>query len=211
MLNGLLGKKIGMTRIFAEGVEVPVTVINAGKNFVTQLRTAERDGYNAVQLGFDEKKPARTPKAMLGHFKKAGTPCFYHVAEFGGEGLDKYEPGQKLKCSDLFSAGDYIDVSGTSKGKGFQGTMKRWGFGGGKASHGSRHGRGPGSIGQSATPSKVFKGMKMAGQMGNKRATIQNLKVVAVNDEEGIILISGSVPGSVGSLMIINKSLKKGK
>ncbi len=199
-----------MTRIFDGVVEVPVTVIEAGRNFVTQMKTSERDGYNAVQLGFDEKKPARTTKSLEGHYKKAGTPCFYHTAEFGGEELDKYEPGQEIKCSDLFSAGDYIDVTGTSKGKGFQGTMKRWGFSGGPAGHGSRHGRGPGSIGQSSDPSKVFKGMKMSGQMGNKRATIQNLKVVAVKEEEGLILVSGSVPGSRGSLMMINKSLKKG-
>jgi large subunit ribosomal protein L3 len=209
MLEGILGKKVGMTHIYSEGHEIPVTVIKAGKCFVTQRKSADKDGYDAVQLGFEEKKPARTTRPMKGHFEKAGTACFYYLAEFGGEELENYEPGKEISCEDIFKVGDFVDISGTSKGKGFQGVVKRWKFRGGPASHGSMHGRAPGSIGQSSDPSRVFKGMKMAGQMGNRKATVQNLKVVGINKEDNIMLVKGSVPGPAGCFMVIKRSIKK--
>jgi large subunit ribosomal protein L3 len=209
MIEGLLGKKLGMTHIFSEGSEIPVTVIKVGACFVTQSKSADKDGYDAVQLGFGEKKPARVSKPMKGHFDKAGTSGFYHLAEFRGEELEKYEPGQEVGCADVFKVGDYVDISGRSKGKGFQGVVKRWGFHGGPASHGSMHGRTGGSIGQSSDPSRVFKGMKMPGQMGNRTTTVQNLEVVAVNGDDNIILVKGSVPGATGCLTVIKKAVKK--
>ncbi len=209
MIEGLLGKKIGMTRIFVEGVEVPVTVIKAGTCYITQKKTASTDGYDALQLGFEEKKPSRTNKPMAGHFKKAGTPCFYHLAEFRATELDSYKPGQALNCADVFKVGEFVDVSARSKGKGFAGVMKRWNFRGGPASHGSMHNRAPGSIGQSSYPSRVFKGLKMPGHMGNRRVTVQNLKVVDIKPEENLLLVKGAVPGPRGALMIIKKAVKK--
>lgn len=209
MLEGVLGKKIGMTCIYSDGHEIPVTLIKAGKCFVTQRKSADKDGYDAVQVGFMEKKPARTPGPMKGHFGKAGTACFYHLAEFGGEELEKYKPGQEISCAEIFKVGEFVDISGRSKGKGFQGVVKRWRFHGGPASHGSMHGRTPGSIGQSSDPSRVFKGMKMAGHMGARNATIQNLKILAINEVEDIMLVKGSVPGPRGSLMVVKKAVKK--
>ncbi len=209
MIEGILGKKIGMTQIFSDGEQVPVTVIQAGACYVTQKKTTSTDGYDAIQIGFGEKKAERTNKAMKGHFDKAGTKAFYHTKEFGGEELDAYEKGQEINCADVFNAGDYVDVSADTKGKGFAGVMKRWNFAGGPGGHGSNHHRAPGSIGQSSDPSKVFKGMKMAGQMGNKKTTTQNLKVVDIKKEDNIILIKGAVPGHVNSIIVIKKALKK--
>lgn len=209
MIEGILGKKIGMTHIYSEAGEmVPVTVVQAG-NFVVQRKTRENDGYEAIQLGVSEKKEKRATKAMRGHFKKAGTPCFYHLVEVKGEKLEDYKAGASVGAGDVFKVGDFVDVSGTSKGKGFMGSMRRHHFSGGAESHGSMHNRAPGSIGSSSDPSRVYKGMKMAGHMGARKATVQNLKVVGIRAEENVILIGGALPGAVGSLVVIKRSVKK--
>lgn len=209
MIEGILGKKIGMTHIYSEdGSQVPVTVVKAAC-YVVQKKTAERDGYEAIQLGILEKKESRATKAMQGHFKKAGTPCLYRLTEVKGDGLDAYAPGQAINCSEVFKVGDFIDVSGTSKGKGFQGSMKRHHFSGGGESHGSMHNRAPGSIGSSSDPSRVYKGMRMAGHMGSERNTVQNLKVVAIKAEENLLLIKGAVPGAINSIVVVKRAHKK--
>ena len=199
-----------MTQIFAEdGSVVPVTVIKAGVNYVVQRKVKGRDGYEAVQLGFGVKKESRVDKAMAGHFKRAGSPALYRLGEFKCEAADDLKPGQTVNCADVFKVGDYVDILGRSKGKGFQGSMKRHSFRGGKGSHGSMHNRAPGSIGSSSDPSRVYKGMRMAGHMGDSIATVQNLKVVAIKPEENILLVRGAVPGAVNSYMMIKKALKK--
>lgn len=209
MIEGILGKKIGMTHIYSEeGAMVPVTVIKAG-NYVVQRKVKEKDGYDAVQVGFGEKKESRVNKAMRGHFKKAGTPCLYRVLEFKGTELDNYKPGALISCADVFKVGDFIDVSGESKGKGFMGSMRRHHFSGGAESHGSMHNRAPGSIGSSSDPSRVYKGMRMAGHMGTDNKTVQNLKVVGIRAEENVILVRGAVPGAVNGYVVIKKALKK--
>ncbi|MBI5587219.1 MAG: 50S ribosomal protein L3 [Deltaproteobacteria bacterium] len=209
MIEGILGKKIGMTHIYSEeGAMVPVTVIKAG-NFVVQRKTREKEGYDAVQVGFGEKKESRVNKPMKGHFKKAGTPCLYRVMEFKGTELDNYKPGALVNCADVFKVGDFIDVSGESKGKGFMGSMRRHHFSGGAESHGSMHNRAPGSIGSSSDPSRVYKGMRMAGHMGSDNKTVQNLKVVGIRAEENVILVKGAVPGAVNGYVVIKKALKK--
>ncbi len=211
MVEGLLGKKIGMTQIFSGDEEVPVTVVRVGPCFVVQKKTEQKDGYESIQLGFFEKKPERVNKALKGHFGKAGTPFFYHLKEFNGEGLDGYKVGQKVGCAEVFGEGDFVDITGTTKGKGFVGVMKRWNFAGGPASHGSMHNRAPGSIGQCSDPSRVFKGTKMPGHDGARRVTTQNLKIMGVVSEENLLLIKGAVPGSVNGLLEIRKALKKEK
>ena len=209
MINGIFGKKIGMTHIFAEdGTQIPVTVVKTDACYVVQRKVTERDGYEAVQIGTAVKKEQRVNAAMKGHFKKASTPCLYHLAELKCSSEDDLSPGTEVNCSDVFTVGEIVDVSGTSKGKGFQGSMKRCGFGGGKATHGSMHGRGPGSIGQSADSSRVFQGMKMAGQMGNKTITVQNLQVVDIKADEKIVLIKGAVPGATNGYILIKKAVK---
>ncbi|OGP25268.1 MAG: 50S ribosomal protein L3 [Deltaproteobacteria bacterium GWC2_56_8] len=209
MIEGVLGKKLGMTHIYSEtGAMVPVTVIQAG-NFVVQRKTKAADGYEALQIGILEKKESRVNKAMKGHFKKAGTPCLYKLMELKGDKLDDYKPGQALNCGDVFKIGDFIDVSGTSKGKGFMGSMRRHHFSGGGESHGSMHNRAPGSIGSSSDPSRVYKGMRMAGHMGAAKITVQNLKVVGVRAEENVLLVSGAVPGAINGLVVIKKARKK--
>ncbi|MBE9485740.1 MAG: 50S ribosomal protein L3 [Chloroflexi bacterium] len=206
MINGLIGKKIGMSQMYAaDGQRIPVTVLEAGPCIVLQKKTADTDGYESVQLGFGAKKAHRTNKPEMGHFKKAGKGAFAHIREF--KVAEEYQVGDEVIC-DIFKPGDRIDVTGTSKGKGFQGVMKRWGFAGGRASHGSMFKRGPGAIGQSAWPSKVFKGKKMAGQMGNARVTTQNLIVVDVRPEQNLILVRGAVPGSKNGLVVIRKGIK---
>jgi len=204
---GLLGRKLGMTRIFAEdGANIPVTVIEAGPCFVTQIKTPEKDGYSAVQLGFMEKKEKRTTKPLLGHFAKAGVKPLRYLREFRD-----FDIGRELKLGDqigveVFEPGDVVDVSGRTKGRGFQGVVKRHGFGGGPKSHGqSDRLRAPGSIGQASFPSRVFKGLKMAGHMGNRRVTIKNLVVVKVIPEQNLILVRGGVPGAVNSIVEIKK------
>lgn len=205
-MPGLLGRKIGMTSVFsAEGKNIPCTVIEAGPCVVTQVKTVENDGYDAIQLGFEDKKDKHTPNAEKGHFKKAGVSPKRHLAEFKGFGND-YKAGSEIKV-DLFNDTVYVDVIGKSKGKGFQGVVKRHGFGGvGQSTHGQHNRlRAPGSIGACSYPAKVFKGTRMAGQMGNERVTVQNLQVIKVIPEHNLLLIKGSIPGSKGSIVAIEK------
>ena len=205
-MPGLLGKKIGMTSVFsADGKNVPCTVIEVGPCVVTQVKTVETDGYAALQLGFEDKNEKHTTKAEQGHFKKAGTTFKRHLAEFKGFDGD-YKLGDEITVA-LFEGAEFVDVIGTSKGKGFQGVVKRHGFGGvGQTTHGQhKRLRAPGSIGACSYPAKVFKGMRMAGQMGNERVTVQNLKVVKVIPEHNVLMIKGSVPGAKGSIVLIEK------
>ena len=195
-----------MTSVFsADGKNVPCTVIEVGPCVVTQIKTAEKDGYEAVQLGFVEKKDKHTTAPMAGHFKKAGVAPQRHLAEF--KGFDgEYKLGDTITV-DLFNENDFVDIQGTSKGKGFQGVVKRHGFGGvGQSTHGQHNRlRAPGSVGACSYPAKVFKGMRMAGQMGNEKVTIQNLQVLKVIAEHNLLLIKGSIPGSKGSIVLIEK------
>ena len=206
-MPGLLGKKIGMTSVFsADGKNVPCTVIEVGPCVVTQVKNLEKDGYAAVQVGFQEAKEKNTSAPLLGHFKKAGTTPKRHLAEFTG--FDKeLNLGDTLSVSDVFADEDFVDVAGTSKGHGFQGVVKRHGFGGvGQMTHGQDdRQRKPGSIGACSYPAKVFKGMRMGGQMGGKRVTTQNLKVLKVIPEHNLLLIKGSVAGCKGSIVIVEK------
>ncbi|HHU95785.1 MAG: 50S ribosomal protein L3 [Bacteroidota bacterium] len=205
-MPGLLGKKIGMTSVFsAEGKNIPCTVIEAGPCVVTQVKTIEKDGYEAIQLGFIDKKDKHTTNAEKGHFKKAGVTPKRHLAEFKGF-TEEYEAGAEIGV-DIFSDTVYVDVVGTSKGKGFQGVVKRHGYSGAaETSHGQGGvTRSPGSIGMSSTPARVFKGKKMAGQMGNERVTVQNLQVMKVIPEHNLLLLKGSVPGANGSIVLIKK------
>ena len=205
-MPGLLGKKIGMTSVFsADGKNTPCTVIEVGPCVVTQVKTLENDGYEALQLGFEDKKEKHTTNPEMGHFKKAGVTPKRHLAEFKGfEG--EYKLGDTITV-DMFQEMDFVDVVGTSKGKGYQGVVKRHGFGGvGQTTHGQHNRlRAPGSIGACSYPAKVFKGMRMAGQTGNQRVTVQNLQVLKVIAEHNLMMIKGSVPGSKGSIVIIEK------
>lgn len=201
---GILGKKIGMTRIYDEmGVAIPVTVVVTGPCTVLQIKSVDTDGYNAIQVGFSGKKASRVNKAQAGHFKKAGADGFYHIREFRVDKPEDFTVGQELNTEDVFKAGDVVDVQGTSKGKGFQGVMKRYGFKGGGASHGSGFHRAPGSIGCSAWPARVIKGKKMPGRMGNDTVLKKNTIVVDVRSEENVVLLKGSVPGAKNGLLKI--------
>lgn len=205
-MPGLIGKKVGMTSVFsAEGKNVPCTVIECGPCVVTQVKTIEKDGYTAIQLGFDEKKEKQTTKQLSGHFKKAGTTPKRKLVEFSGF-ENEYNLGDKLDVT-FFEGAMFVDVIGTSKGKGFQGVMKRHNFSGvGEATHGQHNRqRKPGSIGACSTPSRVFKGMRMAGRMGGDRVTVSNLQVLKVIPENNLLLVKGSVPGTKGSYLIIEK------
>ena len=205
-MPGLLGKKIGMTSVFsADGKNVPCTVIEVGPCVVTQIKTVEKDGYEAVQIGFQEAKEKHTTKPMAGHFAKAGVTPKRHLAEF--KSFDTMPALGETLTVDLFQEGGFVDVVGTSKGKGFQGVVKRHGFGGvGQSTHGQHNRlRAPGSIGACSYPAKVFKGMRMGGQMGNARVTAQNLKVLKVIPEHNLLLIKGSVPGCKGSIVIVER------
>lgn len=206
-MPGLIGKKVGMTSIYgASGKNIPCTVLEVGPCVVTQVRTLEKDGYEAVQLGFGERSEKNTSKAMQGHFKKAGVSPMRHLVEFKSFS-DDLSSGDTLKVEDVFNEGEYVSVIGTSKGKGFQGVVKRHGFAGvGQATHGQHNRlRAPGSIGAASYPARVFKGMRMAGQMGNSRVTIENLEVLKVLPEEGILVLKGAVPGHKGSTVVIRK------
>jgi large subunit ribosomal protein L3 len=208
--KGILGRKLGMTQVWdAENRVVPVTVIQAGPCRVVQLKTPERDGYAAVQLAFGDAKPARLTKPELGHLKAADAAPAKHLAELRVDDLSGFEIGQVL-AADVFAAGERVDVTGISKGKGFTGVMKRHNFHGQGASHGNhkKH-RSPGSIGACATPARVFKGMKMAGQSGNARITTQNLEVVEGDAERGILLVKGAVPGPNGGLVFVKNAAKR--
>ena len=208
MMKGIIGKKLGMTQIFSEdGRRIPVTVVEAGPCVVLQKKTVEKDGYNAIQVGFAGKEAARANRALIGHCKAAGQGLFAFQRELRIDNIDDYAVGDTLQV-DIFAAGDIIDVTGTSIGKGFQGVVKRWGFKGGRASHGSRFHRAPGSIGCSATPSRVFKNKKMPGQLGNERVTVQKLQVARVDSAENLLLIKGAIPGGTNSLVMIKDSVK---
>lgn len=208
---GLLGRKVGMTRVFdEEGREIPVTVIQTGPCVVLGIKTKEKDGYNAVQLGFGEARERRTSKPLLGQFKKAGVPLKRFVREIRTEELEGLKVGGELKA-DQFEVGEFVDVEGVSIGKGFQGVVKRHHFRGGPKSHGSMFGRVAGSIGASSFPSRVVKGMRMPGQMGNQRVTLQNLKVVKVDSENHLLAVKGSVPGTESGCLVIRTALKRGK
>ena len=210
--KGILGTKLGMTQIFTEDSRaVPVTVIQAGPCVVTQVKTLQRDGYEAIQLAFAEMPRGKANKPEEGHAAAAGTKPHRYLVEMRTDGQVAFEPGQEIKA-DIFSPGDHADVVGVSKGHGFAGTMKRHGFGGLGASHGTqaKH-RSPGSIGACATPSRVFKGVRMAGQMGNDRTTILNLEVVEADPERGLLLLRGAVPGPRGGLVMVRNSVKSGE
>lgn len=207
MVNGLIGRKLGMTQIFAtDGKVIPVTVVEAGPCRVVTMKTKEKDGYEAAQISFKEAKEKHLSKPVLGHFKKNGVPPARHMAEFKGD-LASMKVGEELTV-EIFKEGDIIDVSGVTKGKGFQGVIKRHKFAGGPATHGSMFHRAPGSIGSSAYPSRVRKNKRLPGHMGNKKRTVQNLEVVGVRKEDNLILIRGAVPGSKGSLVIVKKAVK---
>lgn len=209
MIEGLIGKKLGMTEFFLEnGTAVVATVIEAGPCFVLQKKTAEKDGYEALQVGFQEVKPQRVAKPMLGHFKKAGVSPLRHIVEFGAATGD-YNPGDEIKA-DIFQEGEEVDVVGTSKGKGFSGVMKRHNFRGQPASHGGMAHRRPGSVGQASYPAKVWKGIKMPGQLGNEKVTVQGLRVFRVDTEKNLLIVRGSVPGPTGGVLLIKRTTKGG-
>ncbi|CBH22318.1 large subunit ribosomal protein L3 [Acetoanaerobium noterae] len=207
-MKAVLGRKLGMTQVFAEdGRLVPVTVIEAGPMVVTQIKNKETDGYEAVQVAFGEVKEKRVNKPLRGHFAKAGVGFKKFVREFKVEDLSAYSLAQEIKV-DVFEAGEKVDAIGTSKGKGFQGPIKRHNQSRGPMTHGSRYHRGPGSMGAASDPSRVFKGKKLAGHMGAERVTIQNLEVVKVDVEKNLILIKGAVPGPKKGLVVIKKAIK---
>jgi len=208
MKKGLIGKKVGMTQIFAEdGRRIPVTVVEAGPCVVVQKKTVQTDGYDAIQVGFAAKEAHKATRPIVGHCKAAGQGAFTHLRELRLENVDGYSVGDVI-TAETFAPGDVVDVTGTSIGKGFQGVVKRWGFKGGRSSHGSRFHRAPGSIGCSATPSRVFKGKRMPGQMGNKRVTIQRLQVVRVDAADNLLLIKGAIPGSTNGVVVVKASIK---
>ncbi len=206
-MPGIIGKKIGMTSTYdADGKNIPCTIIQAGPCVVTQVKTAAKDGYRAIQLGFGERKEKNTPAPLKGHFKKANTTPKQRLAEFTGYEQD-LTLGDKVLV-DIFTEGEFIDVVGKTKGKGFQGVVKRHGFGGvGQATHGQHNRlRAPGSIGAASYPARVFKGMRMAGQMGNTQITLENIQVVKVMADESLLVVKGSVPGPKGSFLILEKN-----
>ncbi|HHY07815.1 MAG: 50S ribosomal protein L3 [Lawsonella sp.] len=213
-IKGILGNKLGMTQIFDdENRVVPVTVVKAGPCVVTQVRTEETDGYNAVQIAFGAIDPRKVTKPLAGHFAKAGVTPRRHIVEIRLKDADaaaNYEVGQEL-TADIFEAGAHVDVTGTSKGKGYAGVMKRHGFAGQGAAHGTQavHRR-PGAIGACSTPGRVFKGMRMAGRMGNERITAENLVIQKVDNESGLLLIKGAIPGAKGSLVMVKSATKGG-
>lgn len=211
MAMGLIGQKVGMTTIFDnEGRAVPVTVVHAGPCLVVQKKTKETDGYEAVQVGYGEQKERRLSKGEQGHFKKAGQSAARVLREFRLADGESYDVGHAFKV-DLFNAGELVDVTGTSIGRGFAGLQKRWNAGRGPMSHGSKFHRHPGSIGAGTTPSRVFKGRKMAGRMGNAQVTVKKLTVVGVDAERNLLLIKGGVPGVEGGTLIIRHTVKVGK
>ncbi len=201
---GMLGKKVGMTRVYDElGFAIPVTVVEAGPCTVLQVKTVEGEGYNAIQLGFGAKRASRVNKPLAGHFKKAGAEGFYHVREFRVENPEEFEVGQELPLDTVIKIGELVHVQGKSKGRGFQGVMRRHGFKGGGAAHGSGFHRAPGSIGCSAWPSRVIKGKKMPGRMGNDTVLKKNITVIDVRPDDNVVLLKGSVPGAKNGLLKI--------
>jgi large subunit ribosomal protein L3 len=210
MTRGLIGKKLGMTEVFSEdGIFVPVTVIEVEPSVVVQKKTSGKDGYDALQLGYGRVSQRKLTKPLQGHLKKADKGYFRILREFKGD-TEGYEVGQEISI-DMFAPGDFVDVVGTTKGKGFAGVIKRHGFGGGRASHGSMFHRAPGSIGASADPSRVFKGTKLPGHMGTDRKTVQNLVVWAVRPELNALLVKGAVPGNKNAFVVVKQAIKKVK
>lgn len=205
MVKTLFGKKLGMTRYFLEeGKCVPVTAVRLGPCVVIQKKTKEKDGYNAIQVGFEPQKEKRLNKPVMGHFKSAGSGYFAHLREICVENPEEFDIGHEIK-SDIFDVGDVVHVTGMSKGRGFAGVMKRWGFSGGRKTHGSRAHRIPGSIGCSATPGRVLKGKKLPGRMGYQRVTVKNLEIVDVRPEMDVVLVKGALPGAPNSLVELHK------
>ena len=205
-MSGIIGKKIGMTTIYKDGVATPCTVLEAGPCVVTQVRTKDKDGYKAIQLGYGDKKEKNTPKALQGHFKKANTTPKRKLHEFK-EFTTEYNLGDTIKVADVFQVGEFLDVTGKSKGRGFQGVVKRHGFGGvGQTTHGQHNRqRHPGSIGACSYPARVFKGLRMAGRMGGTNVTVQNLKVLNILEDKNLIVVSGSVPGPKNAIVTLHK------
>lgn len=209
MSKGILGKKLGMTGVFtSEGRYIPATVIEAGPCVVTQIKSKDTDGYDALQLGFGSKRSSRVNKPMQGHFKKSGDRCFRYLKEFPVENPADYSIGQELTV-ELFKVGERVDVVGTTKGRGFAGVIKRHGFHRGPMTHGSRNVRRPGSVGCSAWPAKIIKGKKMPGQYGNDRKTIRNLEIIDIRSDDNLILVKGAVPGAESGLVSVNKLIFK--
>ena len=209
-MKGILGKKLGMTQIFTEeGIVVPVTVVEAGPNVVTQVKTVEKDGYNAIQVGFEDAKEKSLNKPQKGHLAAANV-LKKHLKEFRVDSVEEFTVGQEIKA-DIFAAGEKIDVTGTSKGKGFQGPIKRHGQSRGPESHGSRYHRRPGSMGACSFPGRVFKNKKLAGHMGSVKVTVQNLEVVRVDADKNLILVKGAIPGPKGSMVTIKEAVKSSK
>ena len=205
MSKGLIGKKVGMTSLFMpDGSHIPVTVLEVGPCTVTQIKTEATDGYNALQLGFGSKRPSRVNRPVMGHMKKAGDKLFSELREFAVDNPENFNVGQELGIG-IFDVGEAVMVTGTSKGRGFQGVIKRHGFHGGKNSHGCKSHRVPGSIGTSAWPSRVTKGKKMPGQYGVDRHTIKNLKIVDIRPEQNLLLIKGAIPGPSSGMVLIKK------
>jgi large subunit ribosomal protein L3 len=208
----MLGKKVGMTQVFDEdGLAIPVTVVEAGPCTVVQKKTVENDGYTAVRVGFDEIKENKLNKPDKGIFLKTKIAPKRYLREFRVDDISKYEVGQELKVDEMFQPGDKVDVSGISKGKGFQGVIKRYGYARGRESHGSKYHRGVGSLGAGSSPGRVFKGRNLPGHMGRELVTVQNLEVVKVNGENNVLLIKGAVPGPKGGLITIKGAVKSGK
>jgi len=207
-VKGILGEKLGMTQVWDNGRVVPVTVVQAGPCVVTQVRTADRDGYSAVQLAYGAIDPRKVNKPVSGHFAKSGVAPRRHLVELRTTDASEYELGQEITV-ETFAPGSLVDVTGKTKGKGYAGVMKRHGFGGLRASHGvERKHRSPGSIGACATPGRVFKGVRMAGRMGGVRYTVQNLKVQAIDPENNLLLVKGAIPGAKGALVLVRSAAK---
>ena len=206
-MKGILGRKIGMTQIFSDaGESVPVTVVQAGPCLVVQRKTVDRDGYDAIQIGLvEDRAPRKVSEPMRGHFKTADVAPMRRLAEFKVAADDEAQPGDQLKAS-IFEVDEYVDVIGRGKGKGFQGVMRRHGFGGGRATHGSMFHRAPGSVGQASDPSRVFPGVRLPGQMGAKRITAKNLRVVKIDEEKNLLFLRGSVPGPNGGYVAIQEA-----
>jgi large subunit ribosomal protein L3 len=211
MIGGILGKKIGMSQLFQEdGRFVPITVLQAGPCYVLQVKTQEKDGYSAVQLGFEDRREKNTPKPDIVRAQKASTTPKRFIREVLCTDTPPLQPGQSLGA-EVFADAKRVDITGVSKGKGFQGPMKRWGFAGGPDTHGSTRHRAPGSIGSNTDPARVWKGKRMAGHMGMERVTVQNLKVVKVDTQRNLLMVKGAVPGVEGSYVIIKRSVKERK
>ena len=209
-MKAILGEKLGMTQVFDDDAQaIPVTVIKAGPCRVVQIKTAEGDGYNAIQIAYRETPEVKVTKPMAGHFARAGVPPHRHLVEVRVDDPGQYSLGQEIKISDVLEAGAKADVAGITKGKGFSGVMKRHNFAGQSSSHGThRVHRAPGSIGACATPSRVFKGMKMAGRMGGERQTTMNLDVVSIDDDRGLLMLRGAVPGAKGAVVLVREAVK---